>query len=287
MSAELAAVRCSGCGGTVRMVAGRAMPRCLFCGADASDLVPTEPPEGIEAPVGQLPFVTTASQARQSFQAFATSSIWYPDDLRSAKLELRPLLLPAWAWSGEVETHWTGLVSATTRSGKAPVSGVDHVRFEQILVPASRTLRMTELASLGAWDETALEVFDPDTCEHPMELSELTRSAARQRAQQNMESRHRAAIERDHGLRKIRVSSLVTELDGRPVMVPVFIGAYRYGDRTFRVLVNAQSGRFVGTAPRSWIKMFAAFALVVVVIVGLVLGVMAFSGLFAVAAGAG
>ncbi|MCB9687952.1 MAG: hypothetical protein H6735_23125 [Alphaproteobacteria bacterium] len=287
MSAELAAVRCSGCGGTVRMVAGRSLPRCLFCGADAADLVPTEPPEGIEPPVGQLPFVTTADQARETFQTFATSSIWYPDDLRSAKLELRPLLLPAWAWSGEVETHWTGLVSSTTRSGKAPVAGVDHVRFEQILVPASRSLRMSELASLGAWDERALTAFDPETCEHPMELSELTRSAARQRAQQEMEARHRSSIERDHGLRKIRVSSLVTQLEGRPVMVPVFIGAYRYGDRTFRVLVNAQSGRFVGSAPKSWIKMFAAFTLGVVVLVALVLGVMACSGLFAVAAGSG
>lgn len=274
MSAELTAVQCTGCGGTVRMVAGSRLPRCLFCGADAADLVPTEPPEGIEPPVGQLPFVTTAEQARAAFETFATSSIWYPDDLRRARLELRALLIPAWAWSGEVETHWTGLVGAATRSGKRPVAGVERVRFDQILVPASRSLRMAELASLGAWDESALRPFDPERCEHPMELSELTRSAARQRAQQEMEQRHRASIERDHHLTKSRSASLASSLEGRPVMVPVFIGAYRYGDRTFRVLVNAQSGRFVGAAPRSWWKILGAVAAAVLLVAAVLAAVL-------------
>ncbi len=282
---ELAAVRCSGCGGTVRMVAGRALPSCLFCGADAADLVPTEPPEGVEAPTSQLPFVTTAEQAQATFRTFATSSFWYPNDLRDARLELRALLLPAWAWSGEVETHWTGLVSASTRSGKRPVAGVDHARFDQILVPASRTLRMAELASLGAWDESALVPFDPATSTHPMELSELTRSAARSRAQQEMEARHRAAVARSASLTTIRASSLVTGLDGWPVMVPIYIGAYRYGDRTFRVLVNGQSGRFVGDAPKSWIKMALVFLLVVAGVSIVVLGLSTCFGGLAVLAG--
>lgn len=268
--AELAAVRCRGCGGTVRMRAGSKMPTCLFCGADASDLVPVPPPEGIEPPMGALPFAVDDGTARGAFVKFATSSWWYPNDLRSARLELKALLLPAWAWSGEVETHWTGLVRASTRSGKAPVSGAEAVRFEQILVPASRTLRLAELAALGPYDERALGGYDPNG-DVPVELSELTRSAARERGQAEMLARHKRAIVADRSLVDgIRASSIATGLDGRPVLVPVWIGAYRYGSRTFRILVNGQSGHLVGEAPRSWRKVVAVAALVIGAIGGVI-----------------
>jgi hypothetical protein len=265
----LAAVRCGGCGGTVRVVPGQALPTCLFCGEAA--LVPTDAPEGIEPPVGAIPFAVAEELARSAFVAFATSSFWYPNDLRSARLELRRLLLPAWAWSGVVETHWTGLVSAMTRSGKRPVAGADRVRFEQVLVPASRTLRFTELAALGTYDEQALARFDAERIEVPIELSELTRSAARARAHDEMLARHQAAIEHREGLLRIRASSVATSMEGRPVLVPVWIGAYRYGERSYRVLVHGQTGRLVGDAPFSWRKALAVAGVVLALLTVMVL----------------
>ncbi|MEQ1502528.1 MAG: hypothetical protein ABMB14_09860 [Myxococcota bacterium] len=264
-STELSAVRCSQCGGTVRIVPGARMATCLFCDAPAAALVPTVEPEGIEPPIGAIPFAVDEGAARAAFVKFAGSSFWYPNDLRSASLELRRLLLPAWAWSGDVETHWTGLVSAGTRSGKRPVAGAESTHFDQILVPASRTLRRSELTALGRYDESTLGGFDPDRSEVPIELSETTRSAARTEAHAEMLVRHRAAIQGQHTLTTIRASSLATALDGKPVLVPVYIGAYRYGDRTFRVLVNGQTGRLVGDAPFSWWKV-AAIALAVVAV---------------------
>lgn len=256
------AVCCPSCGGTVRTVPGEALGTCLFCGA--AGLVPADPPEGIEAPVGAIPFAVGENDARAAFLRFATSSFWYPSDLRRSSLALRRLLLPAWAWSGVVETHWTGLVSARTRSGKRPVSGAETRRVDQVLVPASRTLRLQELTALGRYDESALGAYDADVL--PVELSELTRSAARERAHDEMLARHRAAIEAAQELVRIRASSVTTELEGRPVLVPVWIGAYRYGDRTFRVLVNGQTGRLVGDAPFAWIKAIGIAAGVVLVV---------------------
>lgn len=267
---ELAAVRCRACGGTVRMNPGKGAT-CLFCGASGADLAPVPPPEGIEPPVGAIPFAVDDAAAHAAFVKFASGSFWYPNDLRSARLELRRLFLPAWAWSGDVETHWTGLVSASTRSGKRPVSGSETVRFEQILVPASRTLRMSELAALGAYDERTLGPIEAVSADTPVELSELTRSAARERGQTEMLNRHRAAItNRENLTGPARAASVATRLDGRPVLVPVFIGAYRYGDRTYRVLVNGQSGTFVGSAPTSWWKIAMVAALILGVIAGLV-----------------
>ena len=265
---SLTAVRCAGCGGIVSAASG--ISQCLFCGA--TDLAPTEPPEGIEPPVGYLPFVCGESQATEQFQRFAGSSIWYPNDLRSARVTLRRLQVPAWAWSVDVETHWTGIVRAPeTRSDKRPVSGADSVRFDQLLVPSSSALRQSELRDLGAYDERALQAGTQT--EDPQEISELTRSAARARAQGQMVERHRNIIASRQGLISIRSSSVVTDLQGKPVLVPVYIGAFRYGERTFRFLVNGQTGKLVGSAPISPYKVALAILGVIVslaVLIGIV-----------------
>ncbi|MEZ4234922.1 MAG: hypothetical protein R3F59_01905 [Myxococcota bacterium] len=207
----LTAVQCRGCGGTVRLAAGERVPTCLFCGADAADLQPAAPPEGVEPPEGALPFAVDHDAAQAAFVQFARSSFWYPSDLRAARLVLRGLLLPAWAWSGEVETHWTGLVSdRSCSSGKRPVAGANAARYDQVLIPASRTLRMRELAALGRYDEGALGPYDAEAGDVAVELSELTRSAARARAHAEMEARHQRSIAQGEGLTAIRASALTT-----------------------------------------------------------------------------
>lgn len=260
------AVRCASCGGTVRMVAGEELPSCVFCGAPAAELAPTEAAEGLEQPGAHLPFAIAEEEARARFERFAGSSFWYPSDLRRARLRLRRLYVPAWAWSGDLETHWTGLARAATRSGKAPVAGVARASFPQILVPASGAIRLAEMTALGAWDETRLQPFDPAASDAPMELSEVTRSAARAEATREMERRESARLSAAHRLVQLKTSCLATGLAGRPVLVPIHIGAYRYGKRTFRVLVNGQDGTFVGDAPISPWKVLAAIVLAVSVV---------------------
>ncbi len=252
---SLQAVRCQSCGGAVAAVPGKPLPSCLFCGASAKELVAFAPMEEVEQPGRYVPFVVESAQAQAAFHTFATSSWWYPNDLRSSRLELRRLLLPAWAWSGRVETHWTGLVKASTRSGKAPIAGQEDRDFAQVLVPASKSITRRELASLGTYDEAAMSAFDAERAQDPFELGELTRSVARQEAADEMEERHRAILQNAQGAIALRASSILHHLEGDPVLVPVWIGAYRYGDKVFRVLVNGQTGELRGTAPRSVWKM--------------------------------
>jgi hypothetical protein len=252
------AVQCAGCGGAVATQPGTALPACLFCGADASQLVAFEP-EGIEPPEGFLPFAIDAAAAREAFIGFASSSMWYPGDLRRAKVELRQLLLPAWAWSGSIESHWTGTVRASSASGKRPIGGSETLVMAQVLVPASQSLRLAELSALGRYDETALQsMADGQDPGAPHELSEVTRSVARQAAQAEMGRRHQAKLASDSGAGGMSVASVCENLTGRPVLVPVWIGAYRYGDKVFRVLVNGQSGTFHGDAPISWWRVAGA-----------------------------
>jgi len=263
---ELQAIRCQACGGTVAARVG-ALPACLFCGNE--DLVPFEPPESIEEPVGYIPFQVTGDAARKTFVKFAKSSFWYPNDLRRAKLELKHLQLPAWAWSGDLETHWTALIASNTRSGKRPIAGADKIHYEQILVPSSGSLKISELRQLGKYDEEALADFDADNAKDPYEISELTRSAAMQKAQNEMELRHRANLKSAKSASTLKTSCVSHKLEGKPVLVPVYIGAYRYGRGLYRVLVNGQTGQLIGDAPISYWKVAGAILLGLLVIGGI------------------
>lgn len=258
----LSAIRCKSCGGTVRAAPGK-VPTCLFCGAGAAQLEQVEPPESVEDPAGAIPFAVDEATARTAFVKFASSSWWYPSDLRAARLELKRLLLPAWAWNGTLEVHWAGLIPSATRAGKRPTSGAETVRFDQVLIPSSPALKVAELRELGSYDEGALGPFSPDAASDPYEVGTVTRSMSRTQAAAEMQARYRARLVKDHGLLRVNLSSVVPALDGRPVLVPVYIGAYRYGNGLYRVLVNGQDGHLVGTAPRSVWKMLLVAALIV------------------------
>ena len=61
------------------------------------------------------------------------------------------------------------------------------------------------------------------------------------------------------------------KLQGLPVLVPVYIGAYSYRGTPYRVLVNGQSGTLVGDAPTDWVKVVLV-ALAVIVAIGVLIG---------------
>jgi hypothetical protein len=55
-----------------------------------------------------------------------------------------------------------------------------------------------------------------------------------------------------------------------PALLPIWINAYRYGERTYRFCVNGQTGALVGSAPVSLAKLailVLAIAIVVLVLV--------------------
>lgn len=260
------AVRCDRCGGAVAAQPGHEVPACLFCGAAVEHLMRVPQGEEHPEPEGWLPFVVSDVKADAAFRTFASSSIWYPSDLRRARVTLRPVLVPAWSWGGALELYWAGLESAFTRSGKRPVAGTLRERHEQVLVPASSALRQAELTALGTFDEGAPEREWPDDL--PYELCDATESATMSLAQGLMERISAGRVRKQRGLVTLNTSVITNDLRGRLLLVPVYIGVFRYGDRDLRLLVNGHTAVVVGKAPISAWKVALA-VLAVATIAGL------------------
>ena len=253
---SLQSVTCGSCGGAVAMEIGTEAPRCLFCGAQT--LSRAALPEEVEPPGGVVPFTIDEAAADEAFRTFARSSIWYPSDIRQARLELKPLLLPAWLWSGEIETHYAGLVRAGTRSGKRPIAGQQAAQLTGVLVPSSTALTRAELAAICPFDCVDEAPFEPDGLEVPYELGLLTRSAATEAAMAAMRQQHTGQIAQQLGASPLNASCLYRDLSGRPLLLPIYIGAYRRGESYFRVVINGQTAALTGKAPLSWWKILGA-----------------------------
>ena len=142
---SLLALHCESCGGSIAFLEGQSSPECPFCGSKKQVEKPID--QQFEAPEFMIPFVISEEKADESFRGFARSSFWYPKDIRQAKLELKAILLPSWLWSGKVNSHYCGLIRASTRSGKMPISGTASIRFDQILVPSLPNLTRMETAA--------------------------------------------------------------------------------------------------------------------------------------------
>jgi len=249
-------IQCDGCGGSVAFDAGRQAARCLFCGSVA--LHADAGGETVLVPDAMLPFEVSPADADARFRRWARASWWNAAPLRSLSIELHALLLPVWRFDAAIETHWAGLVPASTKSGARPRAGVEHAELST-LVPASMGLREPELRALQPFREATPVRFDPEL---PHEVPALTERAAAEVARGRLEDEHRQRIVRSQGLTRCRSSSLVRVREARLSMVPIYIGSFRYRDRPWRFVINGQTGTVTGRAPLDRWKIAAVIGLV-------------------------
>jgi hypothetical protein len=150
------------------------------------------------------------------------------------------------------------------------------------LQPASRALPPDLLARLAAFDLKQLIHFKPEyVADWPMAQYDLSLADASLRAREVMvkracpQARDRVA-RGGAAMRNVEVTTdaFTGELY-KLVLLPVWIGTYRYGDRLYRVLVNGQTGAVAGDKPTDPVKVWLVVAAVVIVL--LCLGLLVFT----------
>jgi hypothetical protein len=260
-------MRCRACGGAVVYQVKTEGAACIFCGATALAAAPEE--EEIPVPEAMLPMEIDGDRADGQFRDWARSSWWHPKRLRHLGIRLRPMMLPAWRFHSRVESHYTGLVHAATHSGKRPTSGREDTKLWH-MVPASGGLSSRELLELQPFHEDRAVPWQPEQHRGPYEPPAVTERGARSEAHRAMAEHHRRSIARAHDLLVCKTSALIDDLDVKLHMVPVYIGAFRYRERPWRFVINAQTGEVVGDAPIDRMKVFLVTVLSLALLITLI-----------------
>ncbi|MFM8387380.1 MAG: hypothetical protein ACKOCB_11270 [Planctomycetia bacterium] len=263
---------CRGCGASMTYDAGVQALRCAFCGSTQLERQPT--PTGREMPTQRVPFRVSPEAARRAFTQWLGKGFWRPSGLqREARLtSMVPAYVPCWAVTARTSTHWAADSSATPPGARAdwcPVGGSSAGRVDGLLVVASGSLRQEEVDALQPWSlASGVPYAREDLAGVVVEDIGVSRRAARPRAMDAIveSERERCAALVPGRHRNVKVNVLVTDMDAEPVLVPVFIAAYRWRERSFRFLLHGETARAVGQAPVSVGKVLVAVLLVAIVL---------------------
>ncbi len=267
---------CRGCGASMSYDASAQALRCPFCGSTELD----KKPDAKEiAPDAVVPFVVTRDQAVETMRNWLGHGFWRPGDLAesAAVVAMTPIYVPYWVFEADTYTYWTADSSQTPPGARAdwfPVCGQHEGSYAGLLVGASCALTAAETTALCPFDLTKAEPPERvDLQNITLERFTVPRKYARPMASQGLEDLERQACEQYVAgkCRNLNVNVRITNLASRPMLVPVWIMAYRYRDKVFRFLANGQSGRAAGQAPISYRKIGVAVAIAAVIIVLLLL----------------
>jgi len=284
-SEEKHTVKCTSCSAESTVDKNISMSRCPFCGAQ---LAAQAKPSRLIKPGAVLPFRITRNRASEEFRHWL-SNLWFaPGELKryaSASEGINGMYIPYWTYDCRVTTQYEGQCGSdyyetenyreegpsgnsvdksrrVTRTSWSHVSGVVEELFDDVLIPAGKSLPVKIIGSLEPWDlENLVPYADTYMSGFQAEAYQLGLGEGFEKAKRVMEGRVRRSIERDIGGDRQQISvarSRFDEITFKHVLLPVWISAYRYRDKAYRFVVNARTGQVQGERPYSVIKVIMA-----------------------------
>ena len=160
------------------------------------------------------------------------------------------------------------------RTNWYPCSGEVSRHFDGVLVAASRAIAEAKLDALEPWDLDAMRPYEPAyLAGFKAQRYQLELPGGFEKAKGEMQTTIAQDVRRNIGGDEQRIDSLETQYANvmfRHLLLPVWIGAYRFQNKVYQVAVNARTGEVQGERPYSAAKialLVAAVLLLVALIV--------------------
>jgi hypothetical protein len=241
-------------------------------------------------PKALLPFKITQSQAFADFRQWI-GTLWFaPGDLKryaEADGKLVGVYIPCWTYDSQTNSSYVGErgdhyytteTYQTTENGQTvirtrevqhtnwtPASGNVSDSFDDILIVASNSLPKEYADRLQPWDlQNIVPYADEYLSGFRAETYQVTLQQGFEQAKQIMAGTIQSSVCRDIGGDEQRVISVSTQYNSitfKHLLLPVWLSAYRFRDRVYRILINARTGEVQGERPYSAAKITAAIIL--------------------------
>ncbi|MGQ0564568.1 MAG: zinc finger domain-containing protein [Gemmobacter sp.] len=288
---EPRATPCPACGAVVEFTGAAHAAACPFCATPV--VIGTGTHRQIK-PQALVPFQLTETQARAAMVAWL-GSLWFaPNGLVEYTRRGRALdglYTPYWTFDAATRSRYAGQRGDhyfETRTVTVNVNGKSQQRqekvqktrwsrrsgwvsraFDDVLVLASTSLPQGYTQGLEPWDLTALKPYTPDyLAGFTAEGYTVALPDGHNSAREIMASQIRHDVMRDIGGDVQRIDSVDTAHSAetfKHILLPIWMAAYKFDGRTFRFVVNGQTGRVQGERP--WSKWKIAVAVIVAAVV--------------------
>ena len=278
-------VRCDTCGAGFDFPKDTHANECPYC--DSNIVVPVNLQRQL-SPDAVLPFDIKEEQANESFRKWINSLWFAPNALKRMAMRKHPIqgtYIPYWgfdadtysSYSGQRGTNYTTTVTVRV-NGKTQTRVVTKIRwrhvsghvseeFDNVLVPASELISNKLTQSMTQWNLSKSQSYNPKFLSgYTSELYQVGLPRGFTKSKGIMAQIIRRLIRRDIGGDHQRISSVNTQYERvgfKLMLMPLWVSAFLYNKKTFRFIINGQTGQVKGERPYSWYKIVSLILFVV------------------------
>ncbi|MCK5547870.1 MAG: hypothetical protein KAI64_02580 [Thermoplasmata archaeon] len=284
---------CDRCGAVTALPGALVATKCAFCG---SDVVVEKPPlEGMLMPESLVPFKINATDALSRFRKWLRKLWFRPSDLKkkAALADIDGMYAPHFTYDSDVFSRWSGwaghyyYVTVGTGKNRRTVrkvswrfrSGTHDAFYNDELVCASKGLPIDILKKIYPYNLNALTHYKPGYLSGFMaEAYTIDPRDAWLTAKSQMHGKEVSACSSLLGgdtQRGLNVNSEYSGIKWKHILLPAYLAVYAYGKKTYRFMVNGQTGEVQGEAPYSWWKIAGAvigISAIVIVVAAVAMG---------------
>jgi len=286
-STEVRATKCPNCGASVEFGGASHATECPFC---AGPIVVDTGAERKIKPQAVIPFALDEKSAHNAMVAWL-GRLWFAPnrllEFTRAGRAMSGVYVPYWTFDADTHSQYTGAKGVhyyETRTVTVNVNGKNETRqeqvqktrwypasgnvtrgFDDVMAIASTALPAHLGEGLEPWDLAQLQPYKADyLAGFQAEGYTVALADGNATAKQKMARVIEQDVRYDIGGDVQRIDKIVTNYSAetfKHILLPIWIAAYKYNTKTYRFLVNGQTGEVQGERPYSvWKITFAALA---------------------------
>ena len=289
---EVRVAKCQGCGARVTYDGASTSDICVYCGEPT--VLAQEANRNAIRPESLVPLDVDRALVQKNFEEWIQGLWFRPNELKKTKrFDAAGVYVPFWTFDCHAHSDWAadagyyyyvtetytvnvnGKTETRTRQVRKtrwqPAWGSRDDRYDDILINASFGVPEKLVRKLGDFNTKQLVAYRPEFLagwraeEYQVDLEQGWNSAHKI-VVDTQRSRCSGDVPGDTQ-RNLRVKNHVTDVRWKHILLPLWSVQYRFNKKTYTVLVNGQTGRVVGDAPYSWIKI-VLFILTIAAVIG-------------------
>ena len=295
---DVRVMACETCDARVSFEGSSTSEACPFCGSPG--VLAQDANRQALRPESLIPLEVGAERVKAAFGSWVQGLWFRPNALKKTRnISAVGVYVPAWTFDADVHSDWSaqsgtyyyvsqtysvnvnGRTQTRTRQVQKvrwrPAWGQRDDSYDDVLIIASKGIDGNLGRKLGPFAAEGLVPYGPEYLagwraeEYQTDLFSGW-SEARLRIETSQRQRCAGDVPGDTQ-RALKVRNELSDVRWKHVLLPMWSVTYQFKGKSYAVLVHGQSGRIVGRAPYSWIKIFL-FVLLIALILG---GILAFS----------
>lgn len=281
---ETKVVHCDNCGANTIVDNGSMSFICPFCGS-TSVIETTELP-GLR-PDRVIPFKISQKTILSNYQNWLKRKFYVPKKVKKQipSLKLRGVYLPIWTfdsntiskYDGRLGKHYTRTVGSgknrrtVTETRYFHINGELDLSFDDIIINAGKKINQREIDKLKPFITNDSFLYTKSylvgfSAEHyTISLEDGWKSSQiimKDKIKSKVLSKYNYDV-----ISYLNIDTSYEEVLYKYVLIPVWIGSYRYKKKTYRFLSNGENGVITGKHPISALKILFTISIIILIIV--------------------